>query len=173
MFPPEREPVKITRPLLLVVPVLALLGAACGSDSDDDSTSGDPDSMSDENESTTEQQATERTVGVEMVDNAFEPTSVDIEMGETIRFVFENTGAVAHDALIGDADAQAEHEEEMSEAEGMEHGAGDDGGDGDAITVEPGETGELVYTFDEPGALEIGCHEPGHYTAGMKIDVNV
>jgi uncharacterized cupredoxin-like copper-binding protein len=39
--------------------------------------------------------------------------------------------------------------------------------------VAPGDTGELTYTFDEAGPLEVGCHEPGHYDAGMKIAVNV
>lgn len=54
------------------------------------------------------------------------------------------------------------------------HGGGHGGGsDADAITVEPGDTGELTHTFDESGEFEIGCHEPGHYEAGMKIDVTV
>jgi uncharacterized cupredoxin-like copper-binding protein len=154
--------VKTSRPLLAIVPVAVLLLAACGSDDDNESMSGEHDSAGD-------QTAAERTIEVEMVDNAFEPRTVDVEEGETVEFVFENTGEVAHDALIGDAEAQAEHEEEMAEAEEMGHDAGDD----DAITVEPGDTGELVYTFDEPGTLEIGCHEPGHYASGMKIDVNV
>jgi uncharacterized cupredoxin-like copper-binding protein len=26
----------------------------------------------------------------------------------------------------------------------------------------------LVYTFDQPGTLEYGCHVPGHYPAGMR-----
>ena len=30
-----------------------------------------------------------------------------------MRFVFENTGKVDHDAVIGDAAAQTEHEREM------------------------------------------------------------
>ena len=39
--------------------------------------------------------------------------------------------------------------------------------------VQPGELGELSYTFSEPGSYEVGCHQPGHYAAGMKIDVTV
>jgi len=53
-------------------------------------------------------------------------------------------------------------------------GEGDHGGDdADAIVVEPGETGTLTHTFDDAGTVEIGCHQPGHYGAGMKIAVTV
>ena len=40
-------------------------------------------------------------------------------------------------------------------------------------SFEPGKSGDLTYRFDEAGTYEIGCHEPGHYAAGMKITVNV
>ena len=143
-------------PLLLVTVSLAVLAAACGGGD------GDNDAATDA-----------RTVEIAMRDIEFEPTSVDVERGETVRFVFTNEGAVAHDAFVGDDDAQAEHEETMSEDDGgMDHGGGDDD-DGNAITVEPGDTGELTYTFDTAGSLLIGCHQPGHYDAGMILEVNV
>ena len=41
------------------------------------------------------------------------------------------------------------------------------------ITIEPGKTGDLTHAFDQPGAFEIGCHEPGHYDSGMKVAVTV
>jgi uncharacterized cupredoxin-like copper-binding protein len=31
----------------------------------------------------------------------------------------------------------------------------------------------LTTRFDRAGTFEIGCHEPGHDTAGMKITVTV
>ena len=104
-----------------------------------------------------------------MSDNSYAPTSVDVAMGETVRFVFANTGAVAHDAFLGDSASQSAHEDEMREAEEMGHGASDD----NAVTVEPGDDAELVYTFAETGPVEVGCHQPGHYASGMKLDVNV
>lgn len=164
---------KITRPLLCVLGASVLVLGACGGDDGGghDSMTGD-DTMSDEPASDNMAQS-ERTVEVEMTDNAFEPTSLEVQEGETVKFVFDNTGEVAHDAYIGDAEAQADHEDEMREAEmGEDDGMGH-GGDGEAITVEPGDTGELVHTFDEAGTIEIGCHEAGHYAAGMKIDVTV
>lgn len=103
-----------------------------------------------------------------MVDIGFEPTSIEASAGETIRFVFQNAGAVDHDAFIGDARAQEDHGEAMASTHGG-HGEDSDA----AVTVEPGETGELVHTFDEPGELLIGCHQPGHYEGGMRLSVNV
>jgi uncharacterized cupredoxin-like copper-binding protein len=47
------------------------------------------------------------------------------------------------------------------------------GGSDDALTVEPGKTGELQHTFDAAGETLIGCHEPGHYEAGMRVAVTV
>ena len=138
--------------LTLVILALFALGAACG---DDDSPSAGADA---------------RTVTIEMKDIAFEPDVLEVRRGETVRFVFRNTGKVAHDAFIGDKDAQADHEREMREAddEGHGHGATDD-----AVTVEPGKTAELTHTFDEAGTVEIGCHQAGHYQAGMKVTVEV
>lgn len=130
-----------------------------------------------------------RTVEITMIDIAFEPTAVTIQAGETIRFLFTNDGAIEHEATFGDADEQEEHAEEMREAEGMDmhgtdepsgdHADGDgDDGHGDAaapLVLEPGETGEVTMIFDDPdmSSTIIGCHVPGHWEAGMRVDVAV
>ena len=132
---------------------IALSGAAC-SDDDSTDTSGSGDA---------------RTVQIEMADSAFEPDQLAVAEGGTVRFVFTNNGEVAHDAFIGDAGAQAEHEEQMGDDMGDMHHDHDSG----AVTVQPGETGELTHTFDEVGTIEIGCHQGGHYSAGMRILVEV
>lgn len=168
---------------LVLATAIALTAAACGGD-DSGTVSSD---------------SGERTVEIEMRDIAYAPDQVDAKVGETIRFVFENTGAVNHDAFIGDEEAQAEHEESMNSDSMAEDGADDDmgatdgaddesgamdgaddesgamghGGDDGGITVEPGDTGELTHTFEEAGTILIGCHEPGHYDAGMVVTVEV
>lgn len=110
-----------------------------------------------------------RTVEVAMEDIKFGQTNLTVKSGEIINFRFTNTGEVTHDAFIGDAAAQMDHETEMADAGGMGgHSMGEP-----AITVQPGDSGELSYTFDQPGTYEVGCHQPGHYAAGMKIDVTV
>lgn len=143
------------RRFLILMAGLALAAAACGSDSDDEAAEGDA----------------VRTVEVTMRDIDFDPALVPVKKGETVRFVFANEGEIVHDAFLGDTAAQEAHEREMRAADGGEHGHDEEGGD--EIVVEPGERGELVYTFDEPGELIIGCHEPGHYEAGMRITVAV
>jgi uncharacterized cupredoxin-like copper-binding protein len=151
---------KLSRPLLVVVACVALVAAACGGDDDATTAGGASDT---------------RPVEVDMVDIAFEPDQLEVAEGETIRFVFTNRGEVAHEAFIGDADAQTDHEAEMRNAEGDGgHGGGHSDDEGiEAVTVDPGDSEELTYTFDDAGTTEIGCHEPGHYDAGMKIAVAV
>ena len=176
------------------VVALAALAAGCGDDGD-----GGDDETGLSAGATATTAGGPRTVAVVMTDNAFSPARVEVVAGETVTFAFLNEGTVTHDAVVGDAEAQAEHEDEMRAAEagggdhatdgtggtggtggtdamdGMDHGdeAGGDAGDEAAITVEPGATGELTHTFAGGEGLLIGCHEPGHYDAGMRIDVAV
>ena len=111
-----------------------------------------------------------RVVNVTMRDIAFDPATVEVKAGETVRFVFHNEGQIRHDAFIGDEAAQAEHEKEMQEA----RSDGKDGhDDGHGITVDPGDIGSLTHTFKAGDVLVIGCHEVGHYAAGMKVAITV
>jgi uncharacterized cupredoxin-like copper-binding protein len=139
---------------LSLITVVAVVSAACGADDEDGAA------------------PPEDAIKIEMVDNAYEPDAVDVAAGEELTFVFENAGAALHEAYVGDVAAQEEHAEAMASGEEMEHGGGHDGG-AEAIDVEPGSDGELTYTFEEPGEYLIGCHQPGHYEDGMKIEVTV
>ena len=116
-----------------------------------------------------------RRVEVAMIDIDFEPKTLEVTKGEEVQFTFTNEGKIRHEAFIGTPEDQADHEKEMTMAgEGSgAHGARSSRGGNDKITVEPGKTGVLTDRFDEAGTYEIGCHEPGHYAAGMKITVNV
>lgn len=143
---------------IVVVPLLTLAVAACGGGGGGHGDHG----------SSAGSKAPTRTVDVAMVDNDFDPSSVQVAEGETVRFVFHNAGTGVHDAFIGDAAAQEAHEMQMR---GMASGHGEHGPTG--VEVPPGGTAELTYTFDKSGQLEVGCHEPGHYANGMKIDVTV
>lgn len=142
--------------LVALASIVAVVAAACGG-GDDDAGAGRSDSGGES-----------RTVDVTMVDIGFEPKTLTVAKGDTVTFEFSNDGKLAHDAFIGDEKAQADHEKEMAGDMGAMH-HGDDGG----ITVEPGKTGTITHTFDEPGTTIIGCHQPGHYAAGMRIAVTV
>jgi len=41
------------------------------------------------------------------------------------------------------------------------------------VTVKPGRSATITHTFDEAERVEIGCHQPGHYAAGMKVAITV
>ena len=105
---------------------------------------------------------------VRMTDDLrFDPPAFTVPAGETVRFEVTNAGEIVHEFLIGDEEAQAEYEAEMTDG----HGAGHDSGAG--VSVEPGETESFEYTFTAPGELLAGCHEPGHYDGGMRATITV
>jgi uncharacterized cupredoxin-like copper-binding protein len=93
--------------------------------------------------------------------------------GERIKFVFTNNGTVDHDAFIGDAAAQAQHALEMKASTGDTHDDDHDMASERGVTVAPGKSGVVTTTFNKPATLEIGCHEPDHYEAGMKAKLIV
>lgn len=149
--------------ICLLLSTLALIASACGEDNDKVANSSE----------------NPRTVTIEMRDNDFRSGALEFKRGETVRFVFSNKGAVAHDAFIGDLQAQSTHEAQMRSNTTMKHGAGMDGTGNmgrslsEGITIPPGKSRELMHTFDESGSLEIGCHQPGHYESGMRTRVKV
>jgi uncharacterized cupredoxin-like copper-binding protein len=103
-----------------------------------------------------------RTVAVTLTDEMrIQPDPIKVGAHETVRFVVTNTGATAHEMFIGDESEQAAHEEEMRDGQ-MAHDHSN------AVSVDPGATAELIFSFGIPGAALAGCHIPGHYPAGMK-----
>jgi len=134
--------------------------AACGSDSSA--------------KTTTPVDGSTTVVDVTMTDMAFTPTAIAVKAGDTVKFRFRNDGKAVHEAVIGDEALQQDHAEKMSatgnSGDAMPHGT-DDGET--PLVVQPGETGELTYTATAVGSLLIGCHQPGHWEAGMKATINV
>ena len=136
--------------------------------------------------------ASTRTIPVTLIDNAFEPETIKIKAGETVRFVLSNAGQLLHEFNLGTAAMHAEHQKEMAMM--VEHGmitpTGMDekmmkmdhsqmpGGqsmkhdDPNSVLVAPGETKELVWRFTKAVELEFACNIPGHYESGMvgKVD---
>jgi uncharacterized cupredoxin-like copper-binding protein len=96
-----------------------------------------------------------------------EPAAMTVPAGEPVTFAVTNAGTTLHEFVLGDEEAQAEHEAEMAEMGGM-------GQDEEmAISVEPGQTKELTVTFPGPGVTLAGCHVAGHYAGGMKAQVTI
>jgi uncharacterized cupredoxin-like copper-binding protein len=85
-----------------------------------------------------------------------------------VTFVVTNTGHAVHDFTLGDAAMQQEHAQAMAHIPaGMAHDAPN------SITLEPGTTKQLTWRFGDAATLEYGCHEAGHYQAGMRGQVMV
>jgi len=110
-----------------------------------------------------------RTVEVITLDTmTFEPSRINVSAGETVTFVVTNTGQAVHEFTLGDAAMQQEHADEMAQlGDGMAHTGPN------SITLQPGETKQLTWRFGDTGTLEYGCHEPGHYQAGMRGQITI
>jgi uncharacterized cupredoxin-like copper-binding protein len=111
-----------------------------------------------------------RTIEVRMLDTLrFDPASVNVKEGETVTFRLVNTGQQVHEFDLGDEQFQTEHEKEMQDM-----GSGQQMADHpNAVSVKPGETRQLTWTFSKRASIVYGCHQPGHYAAGMKGTVAV
>jgi uncharacterized cupredoxin-like copper-binding protein len=113
-------------------------------------------------------QVISRSIDIRMDDTMrFAPDSVQIQAGETIRFVVHNAGKVAHELVLGSDEDIRAHAEDMKKGTDHSHAGAA------AISVAPGQTGELVVTFNKTGTLQMACLIPGHYEAGMKGQLNV
>lgn len=94
-----------------------------------------------------------------------------VQPGETVRFVVTNTGQLPHEFVIDTAQGNAVHRKSMMET--MANGDMMAHDDPNAVAVAPGETSELIWTFTDAGTFEAACNLPGHYEAGMSIDIAV
>lgn len=109
-----------------------------------------------------------RTIRVQALDTMrYAPEKLTVKAGQTVRFIATNAGRIKHEFVIGDAEEQRQHAEMMKKMPDMKHD------EGNALTLEPGETKELVWQFGKAWKVEIACHVPGHYEAGMRAIVTV
>ncbi len=128
----------------------------------------------------------DRTIQVEAGDMWFDPETLGITAGETVRFQVVNTGNLQHEFVIGDAEAQEAHREMMRTMGDSGHGDGHDGhgghdmaegahgGEMPAVTIAPGETAELVWTAPvDVESLVYACNIPGHYESGMYGEIQL
>ncbi|SDS53908.1 Uncharacterized copper-binding protein, cupredoxin-like subfamily [Halopseudomonas sabulinigri] len=131
-----------------------------------------------------------RTIAISMHDNYFEPESLSVSDGETVRFEITNQGALVHEFNIGTAEMHERHQAEMLMM--VQHGVlkGDkldrsmmemDMGNGqtmkhddpNSVLLEPGEQSEIIWTFAKAADLQFACNVPGHYQAGMQGEISV
>jgi len=116
--------------------------------------------------------AVNRTVEISMTEKddgrmLFEPASLQIVQGETIRFTIKNIGEIEHEFVVDSHDMNMKHKASMAKFPEMEHD------DPNAIRLMEGTSGEIIWTFSKAGTFEFACLIPGHYESGMKGDVTV
>ncbi|MHA1566677.1 MAG: cupredoxin domain-containing protein [Alphaproteobacteria bacterium] len=130
-----------------------------------------------------------RTIHVVMTDNAFDPESIAVAKGETVRFVIVNAGEAVHEFNIGTAAMHVEHQQEMWEMvergvlefDRINHdpmqmikGGGAMGHDDpNSVLLEPGGSADIVWTFETTASLQFACNVPGHYKAGMVGEIAI
>lgn len=120
-----------------------------------------------------ERSEADRTIQVKAKDQmTFSPERMEVQAGETVRFVVENVGSVQHSFTLATPAGQEAHEKEM-QGMSQEKLAGHMQQDPTGIVVQPGETKTLTWRFAQGGPVQFACHIPGHYSAGMKGRIGV
>lgn len=109
-----------------------------------------------------------RTIEVLMNDKMrFQPESFVGKRGEVVRFVVKNVGEIPHEFVLGTQKELKEHRALMQKHPEMEHD------DPNAISLDPGNTGEIIWKFKNAGSFQFACLKPGHFEAGMVGNLTV
>ena len=131
-----------------------------------------------------------RVIKVVMYDNYYEPSSFQINMGETIKFEVENAGELVHEFNIANKMMHMKHQPEMEkmveneilfadsiDKDKMKKIAKMDKSMGhshsNSVLLEPKQKGDIIWKFDNAVNIEVACNVPGHYQAGMIAKVNI
>lgn len=102
-----------------------------------------------------------RTIGIEIHDNYFSPSEINVKKGETIRFVVRNMGRMKHKMVIDTIKNLKEHAKMMrQDADAIPGGT-------NQVILSPTETKELVWQFTHAGVVDFACPFPGHFK-GMR-----
>ena len=131
-----------------------------------------------------------RVIKVIMYDNYYEPSSFQINEGETIKFEIENAGELVHEFNIANKMMHINHQPEMEkmvdneilfadsiDKNKMKKMAKIDKSMGhshsNSVLLEPKQKGNIIWRFDNAVNIEVACNVPGHYQVGMisKVDI--
>ena len=125
-----------------------------------------------------------KVIVVKMYDNYYEPNSIKVKKGETIKFIVQNLGEMVHEYNIATKEMHIKHQPEMERLVEHEILLGDkidmvkmkemskkdhslSHSHSNSIMLEPKKTGEIIWKFSKNIDLEMACNVPGHYQVGM------
>ena len=126
---------------------------------------------------------------VNMYDNYYEPSKIEIKKGETVKFVVKNKGELVHEFNIATKTMHLKHQPEMmmlvkneiilsdkidkkkmmemaKKNPSMAHSHSN------SVLLSPGESADLIWKFTNSVKIEAACNVPGHYEAGMVAEIN-
>lgn len=118
------------------------------------------------------EKAVTRTINITMLETddgqmLFEPNGFKVAANETVRLSFTNKGEIDHEFVMDDQHGIEEHRKEMLAAlENGNHSHHDHHGM-NAISLKPGQTGEIIWQFSNSGKFQFACLIPGHFELGM------
>lgn len=109
-----------------------------------------------------------RTIAIDMGDDMrFTPDVIEVREGETVRLAIRNRGKLLHELVIGTQQELDEHAAMMLKFPDMQHD------EPYMAHVDPGQRGDIIWTFNRPGEFKFACLIAGHYQAGMVGTVRV
>lgn len=94
----------------------------------------------------------------------FSPENIEIKQGETIKFLFNNQGKLAHEFVVGSEAELKKHQQDMIKNPHSAH---------DMNTIAANSRGEVTMTFDKTGTFLFACLIEGHLESGMKGSIKV
>ena len=131
-----------------------------------------------------------KTIKVDMYDNYYDPKTINVKKGETVRFVVENKGVLVHEFNIATMMMHKKHgpemldmmkngilmpnkinKEKMKQMAKMNHKMAHS--HSNSVLLEPKQKAELIWKFTSNVELFGGCNVPGHLEAGMISKINI
>ena len=130
-----------------------------------------------------------KVIKVNMYDNYYEPSKIEVKKGETVKFVVTNKGELVHEFNIATKKMHIKHQPEMmmlveneiilsdkidkkkmmemvKKNPSMAHSHSN------SVLLSPGESADLIWKFTNSVKIEAACNVPGHYEAGMVAEIN-
>jgi uncharacterized cupredoxin-like copper-binding protein len=97
----------------------------------------------------------------------FDPPSIEVRLGEQVRFELFNEGSEYHEFVLATHAENRKHAEVMKKLPNMEHN------DPNAKRLSVLSSGDLLWKFTRRGEFEYACLIPGHFQAGMHGKITV
>ncbi len=112
-----------------------------------------------------------RTIEVQLKDNStIEPALIPVKPSETVTLSIRNSGTRIHEFFLGDEEEHDDREDLMKDMGAAPMEMADRP---NSVTVAPGATEEITWSFPKTGSVTYGCHQPGEYAKGMKGSAKV